>query len=111
MTGELAVGLVFGWLDGATKIDKFSDGIEDGLVDSGLQRSFGEMCLAASSAGMGFGNAGVYFCHGMSYAVASQVKGRYWTEGYPKLLDGKEEDNHGLVSHGLSVAINAPSVF
>ncbi|KAL7554807.1 hypothetical protein ACHAWF_018347 [Thalassiosira exigua] len=68
------------------------------------------MCLAASAAGMGFGNAGVHLCHGMSYPVASQVKGGYWTEGYPKL---SEEDGktHGLVAHGLSVCINAPAVF
>ena len=41
MTGELAVGLVLAWMDGAAKIDRFSDGIEDGLSDSGPQRSFG----------------------------------------------------------------------
>ncbi len=67
-----------------------------------------KMCLAASTAGMGFGNAGVHLCHGMSYAVASQVK-KYWVDGYPKLnFDG---NGHGLVPHGLSVVINAPSVF
>jgi len=68
------------------------------------------MCLASSSAGLGFGNAGVHLCHGMSYAVASQVKGGYWTEGYPKSNVDKN-DNHGLVAHGLSVSINAPAVF
>ena len=67
-----------------------------------------KMCLASSSAGLGFGNAGVHLCHGMSYAVASQVKDNYWTEGYPK---DEEDTNHGLVAHGLSVSINAPSVF
>lgn len=67
---------------------------------------------------MGFGNAGVHLCHGMSYAVASQVKDGYWTEGYPKLdsdttttAAAEGSDNHGLVAHGLSVTINAPSVF
>eukprot|EP00580_Thalassiosira_gravida_P002868 CAMPEP_0201608362 /NCGR_PEP_ID=MMETSP0492-20130828/7157_1 /ASSEMBLY_ACC=CAM_ASM_000837 /TAXON_ID=420259 /ORGANISM="Thalassiosira gravida, Strain GMp14c1" /LENGTH=554 /DNA_ID=CAMNT_0048073111 /DNA_START=191 /DNA_END=1855 /DNA_ORIENTATION=+ len=73
-----------------------------------------KMCLAASAAGMGFGNAGVHLCHGMSYAVASQVNGGYWTEGYPKPISsssGDDDDGHGLVAHGLSVAINAPSVF
>ena len=66
-----------------------------------------KMCLAATAAGMGFGNAGVHLCHGMSYAVASQVK-KYWVDGYPKNYD---ENGHGLVPHGLSVVINAPSVF
>jgi hydroxyacid-oxoacid transhydrogenase len=70
-----------------------------------------KMCLAASTAGMGFGNAGVHLCHGMSYAVASQVK-KYWVEGYPQLNDVADVGNdHGLVPHGLSVVINAPSVF
>ena len=33
MTGELAVGLVLGWLDGAAEIDGLSDGMKDGLAD------------------------------------------------------------------------------
>lgn len=72
-----------------------------------------KMCLAASTAGMGFGNAGVHLCHGMSYAVASQVK-KYWVDGYPQVNDavvGDVGSDHGLVPHGLSVVINAPSVF
>jgi len=67
-----------------------------------------KMCLAASTAGLGFGNGGVHLCHGMSYAVASQVK-KYWVNGYPKL--NFDANGHGLVPHGLSVVINAPSVF
>lgn len=70
-----------------------------------------KMCLASSSAGIGFGNAGVHLCHGMSYAVASQVKDGYWTEGYRKQTGINGDDKHGLVSHGLSVSINAPSAF
>jgi hydroxyacid-oxoacid transhydrogenase len=62
-----------------------------------------KMCLASSSAGLGFGNAGVHLCHGMSYAVASQVKGGYWTEGYPKPGSKNETDEHGLVAHGFQL--------
>ncbi|KAL9187412.1 hypothetical protein ACHAXT_001515 [Thalassiosira profunda] len=76
---------------------------------SGDDEARERMCLAASSAGMGFGNAGVHLCHGMSYAVASQAKEGYWTDGYRRPEDG--DDKHGLVAHGLSVCINAPSVF
>jgi hydroxyacid-oxoacid transhydrogenase len=88
---------------------------------AGDEQARSKMCLASSSAGMGFGNAGVHLCHGMSYAVASQVKDGYWTEGYPKMMHGgdsgaaaardNDDNHHGLVAHGLSVAINAPAVF
>lgn len=62
-----------------------------------------KMCLASSSAGLGFGNAGVHLCHGMSYAVASQVKD-YWTEGYtkPKNIENNDE-KHGLVVYTPAV--------
>lgn len=62
----------------------------------------GNMMLAASYAGMGFGNAGVHLPHGMSYPVSSMVR-TYVPPGYP--------ENHPLVPHGTSVILNAPTVF
>lgn len=60
------------------------------------------MLLAASFAGIGFGNAGCTLPHGMSYPVSGMVK-EYRPEGYPS--------DHSLVPHGIAVVLNAPAAF
>ena len=61
-----------------------------------------KMALAASFAGMGFGNAGLHLPHGMSYPVAGMVRD-YRPPGYAV--------DEPLVPHGISVVLNGPAVF
>jgi hydroxyacid-oxoacid transhydrogenase len=61
----------------------------------------GRMLLAASYAGIGFGNAGVHLPHAMAYPVAGQVHA-YQPAGY--------STDHAMVPHGTSVIVHTPAV-
>jgi hydroxyacid-oxoacid transhydrogenase len=72
------------------------------VEDSSDDEARGEVLLAATYAGIGFGNGGVHLAHGMSYPVSGMVHD-YVPEGYPP--------GHPLVPHGMAVVLNAPAVF
>jgi hydroxyacid-oxoacid transhydrogenase len=61
-----------------------------------------DMLLAASFAGMGFGNAGVHIPHACGYPIAGRVGG-YRPPDYPQAAP--------MVPHGESVSLTAPAAF
>lgn len=72
--------------------------VRDGTDEQARTR----MMLAATYAGMGFGNAGVHLPHAAAYPIAGQVPS-YHAAGYP----GDEP----LVPHGQAVSLTAPAAF
>ena len=60
------------------------------------------VAMAATFAGLGFGNAGVHIPHANAYPIAGQV-----TDFYPA---GYNAD-HAMVPHGMAVSLTAPEAF
>jgi hydroxyacid-oxoacid transhydrogenase len=61
-----------------------------------------DMMMAATFAGMGFGNAGVHIPHANAYPIAGMVKD-FRPAGYPQ--------QEPMVPHGMSVSLTAPEAF
>jgi hydroxyacid-oxoacid transhydrogenase len=61
-----------------------------------------QMALAATFAGMGFGNAGVHIPHANAYPIAGRVKD-FKPVGYPQ--------DEPMVPHGMAVSLSAPEAF
>ena len=61
-----------------------------------------DMSMAATFAGMGFGNAGVHIPHANGYPIAGRVRD-YHPVGYPQ--------GEPMVPHGMSVSLTAPEAF
>ena len=83
-------------------IEMVAMNIRTAVNDPSDKEARSQMILAASFAGVGFGNAGCHLPHGMSYPVSGMVRD-YQPDGYP--------NTHPIIPHGLSVAVNAPAVF
>jgi hydroxyacid-oxoacid transhydrogenase len=88
------------WSERALRLlaDSFRTAVHHG--DDEVAR--GQMALAATFAGMGFGNAGVHLPHANAYPVAGQVRD-FHPAGYP--------DDHAMVPHGMAVSLTAPASF
>ena len=61
-----------------------------------------DMAMAATFAGMGFGNAGVHIPHACAYPIAGRVRD-FHPRDYPA--------DEAMVPHGMSVALTAPEAF
>jgi alcohol dehydrogenase class IV len=59
-----------------------------------------QMALAATFAGMGFGNAGVHIPHANAYPIAGRVRD-FRPDSYPEVM----------VPHGMAVSLTAPAAF
>lgn len=73
---------------------------------AGDEQARTDMALAATFAGMGFGNAGVHVPHANAYPVAGRVHdlgSAFRPEGY--------HASEAMVPHGMAVASTAPAAF
>ena len=64
-----------------------------------------QMAMAATFAGLGFGNAGVHIPHANAYPIAGRVAAvdHFVPEGYP--------EGEPIVPHGMAVSLTAPAAF
>ncbi len=72
------------------------------VIDGGNLDARGSMALAATFAGLGFGNAGVHIPHANAYPIAGRVHD-YHPRDYP--------EGDAMVPHGMAVSLTAPESF
>lgn len=88
------------WSERALRL--MSGSFRAAVADGGDLRARGDMALAATFAGMGFGNAGVHIPHANAYPIAGRVRD-FRPADYP----GEEP----MVPHGMAVCLTAPEAF
>ena len=77
--------------------------LERGVADASDHEARDSLSWGATLAGMAFGNTGTHLAHALSYAVSQQARG-FHPPDYPS-------SGGTFVPHGISVIVNAPSVF
>jgi hydroxyacid-oxoacid transhydrogenase len=92
MWSEKAMALVAG---------AFRAAVRDDADDAAREVARGQMAMAATFAGLGFGNAGVHIPHANAYPIAGRVRD-FRPAGYP---------DEPIVPHGIAVALTAPEAF
>ncbi|MGI9156498.1 MAG: alcohol dehydrogenase, partial [Marmoricola sp.] len=70
--------------------------------EGGDVRAREQMAMAATFAGLGFGNAGVHIPHANAYPIAGRVRD-FHPAGYP--------EDEPMVPHGMAVSLTAPEAF
>lgn len=82
--------------------ESFRDAVAREPGDPGGEDAADRMALAATFAGLGFGNAGVHIPHANAYPIAGRVRD-YRPAGYPQ--------DEPMVPHGMAVSLTAPEAF
>jgi alcohol dehydrogenase class IV len=88
------------WSEQAMRL--LAGSFRDAVRDGDDLEARGRMALAATMAGLGFGNAGVHIPHANAYPIAGRVKD-FRPDGYPS--------DEPIVPHGMAVSLTAPEAF
>ena len=88
------------WSENAMRL--LAGSFRDAVRDGDDLEARGRMALAATMAGLGFGNAGVHIPHANAYPIAGRVKD-FRPDGYP--------EDEPIVPHGMAVSLTAPEAF